>query len=242
MRTVAIAALLPLAACGALASDGAGEGIAPSGSGTTRNYPVSDFTKIALKGADDVVVSVGPAFAVRAEGPSDALDKLRITRDGATLSVDRKRGIGIGWGSSGEGVKVYVSMPAIAAASLAGSGDLSVDRVTGGEFAASVAGSGDLSVGDLKVSSTALSIAGSGGIAAKGATQTLDMSIAGSGDISAAGLTAAGATVAIAGSGNATATVDGSAKVSLVGSGDAILGPRARCKVSRIGSGEARCG
>lgn len=238
MRMLAILAVLPLAACGAMAKGDAGE----SASGT-RSFALADFSKVELKGADDVIVTVGPAFAVRAEGPAKELDKLRITRDGATLSVGRENSSGFNWGASrGEGVRVYVSMPRIEAASVAGSGDMKVDRVAGGSFSGAIAGSGDLSIGTLQTASTKLSVAGSGGIAAKGVARDLTLSIAGSGGIDAGGLKASRARVSIAGSGSAVADVTGPAEVSLMGSGDAQLGAGAKCTVNKMGSGEARCG
>ena len=243
MRILAIAALLPLAACGAMAQGDSGEGAAASGSGTTRSFAVGDFSKVELRGADDVVVTVGPAFAVRAEGPSKELEKLRITRDGGTLRIGRENSMNFNWGGSdNESVKVYVSMPRMEAASVAGSGDMTVDRVAGGDFAAAVAGSGDLSIGALQAASAKLAIAGSGGILAKGAAQSLDMSIAGSGDIDAGGLKASRAKVSIAGSGNAVADIAGPAEVSIMGSGSAQLGAGAKCTIDKKGAGEARCG
>lgn len=240
MQLLAIAALLPLAACGAMAKGEASEAATAS---TTRSFAMTDFSDVQLKGFDDVIVTVGPGFAVRAEGPAKDLDELRITRNGGTLSIGRQRDSSFNWGGRDrEGVKVYVSMPRISAASVAGSGDMRIDRVAGSNFSGGIAGSGDLMIESLQASAAKLSIAGSGGIVAKGAAQSLDLSVAGSGDIDARGVKASRATVSIAGSGGATADVTGPASVSIMGSGTAELGAGARCTVSKMGSGEARCG
>ena len=243
MRFLMILAALPLAACGSVAmGSDSGDKATASGTGTTRSFAVSGFTGVELAGSDDVDVRVGPAFSIRAEGPSEELDRLDIRKDGSTLSIGRTRDGSFNWGGrKSQGVKVYVTMPSIAAASLAGSGDLRVDKVAGGDFSGALAGSGDLSVDNIAATSARLEIAGSGGIAAKGSVQKLSMSIAGSGDIDAGGLTATGADVSIAGSGNASATVNGPASVSIMGSGDVSLGAGAKCTTSKMGSGEVRC-
>ena len=242
MRAYVFAALLPLAACGNIGGDDhEGAGVQPTGSGTSRSFAVSDFTAVELAGPDNVDVRVGSAFSVRAEGDEAQLAKLRIERIGDRLKVGRQRRSGFSW-SSGDGVKVFVTMPRITAAELAGSGNLSVDRAEGARFVGDLAGSGNLSVGMLAVRDAELSIAGSGNVRAVGTTEMLKIDIAGSGDVAAEGLTATSASVSIAGSGNVRARVDGDAKVSIMGSGDVDLGDRARCQTSKMGSGSVRCG
>lgn len=242
MRWMLMVAALPLAACGSVAmGSDSGDTVSPSGSGSTRSFAVADFTAVELAGADDVDVKVGGGFSVRAEGPADQLDKLEIRKDGSTLSVGRKRE-GRWSMSSGKGVKVYVTMPAIGAASLAGSGNLMVDKVNGGDFKGSLAGSGDMKLAQLNSSSANFSIAGSGGIGAAGTVERLKVSIAGSGDVDAAGLKASDASILIAGSGDVAAEVNGPAKISLMGSGDVTLGGKPQCKTSKMGSGSVRCG
>ena len=238
MRLWVIAAMAPLAACGASATEGT-----QGGAAATRNFALADFTGVELKGSDDVIVTVGAAFSVRAEGPAAQLDRLKLTRDGDTLSIGRERDSSFNWGGKrSEGVKVYVSMPRIAAASVAGSGDMTVDRVAGGDFSGGVAGSGDLTIGALQAAAAKLSVAGSGGIVARGAAESLTLAVAGSGDIDARGVKAPKGRVSIAGSGDVAADINGPVEVSIMGSGNAQLGAGAKCTVSKMGSGDVRCG
>lgn len=246
MRAMILAmAALPLAACGTIGFGDdaeAGAKAEAQGAGGSRTFAVADFSKVDLKGSDDVRIAVGPAFSIRAEGPTKLLDQLDIRKDGATLHVGRVRNAGFRWGSSDGKLTIYVTMPAIEGAGVAGSGDLTVDKVTGDDFDAGVAGSGDLTIAALRTTSAALSIAGSGSITATGQVQSLRASIAGSGDVSAKGLKASRADVSIAGSGDVTADVTGPAEVNLMGSGSATLGAGAQCKVKKMGSGQANCG
>ncbi|HVJ00420.1 MAG TPA: head GIN domain-containing protein [Sphingomonas sp.] len=249
MRLLSVLAMLPLIACSghsdatdSAATGGSGEPAAVQGTGTSRSYDVTGFDQVDLRGSDDVDVRVGGAFAIQATGPAELLDKLEITKDGSTLKVGR-RGNSFSWGG-GEGreVKVMVTMPAIRGASISGSGDLSVDRVEGDDFAASAAGSGDLKVGTIKTKSAHFSVAGSGSITAAGTTGDVKMNIAGSGDIDAEHLTASTGDISMQGSGDIDATINGTAKVSMMGSGDVEVRGGAKCDVSKMGSGDVRCG
>ncbi|CAN5541479.1 head GIN domain-containing protein [soil metagenome] len=245
MRYLTIMALLPLAACSMSFDDhdADGKGVASTGSGTARSYAVADFTGVDLRGSDDVDVRVGAAFSVRAEGSAKDLDRLVIEKVGDTLRVGRKHG-SFNWGwQHGDEVKIFVTMPSIASASISGSGNLGIDKVAAAKFEASTAGSGDISIGSLAADDADFSVAGSGGIAAAaGLAKRLTISIAGSGDVDAARLKASSADVSIAGSGNASADVTGPAQVSIIGSGDADLGAAAKCTTSKVGSGEVKCG
>lgn len=232
--------LLPLAACGMTVNgDDTTPGIPGQGSGGTRTYAASGFTEIELAGSDQVDVRVGPGFSVRADGDADVLDHLKITRDGNTLRVSRFNTSG--WHGSGK-ARISVTLPALAGASVAGSGDMTVDRVQGQRFEGNGAGSGHLTVNALQVEAAELSLAGSGDVKLGGSAQRLEVNIAGSGDVDASALHAAQAEVSIAGSGSVRAEVDGPAKVSIMGSGDVDLGGKAKCTVSKMGPGTVRCG
>jgi hypothetical protein len=238
MRILAFAMLVPLAACG-WSDDDDRAGVSASGTGGTRSYAVADFTTIEQRGPDDVDVHVGSGFSVRAEGESDVLDRIKIVHDGKKLRITRVRS-GFSWHSGA--AKIYVTMPRIEAASLAGSGDISVDRVEGTRFDGNIAGAGSLALRRVSVASLTLSIAGAGNVQAAGEARSFKVSIAGSGDVDAAQLRASEATVDIAGSGDVRAVVDGDASISIMGAGNVDLGPKARCKVKKMGSGDVRCG
>lgn len=232
-----VLALLPTTAACHASWEKDGHSVKPSGVGTTRNYEASGFTKVDLRGPDDVDVKNGAQFAVVAEGDSAVLDRLEIKVVDGTLRVGRRPGFSM---SSDNGVKVHVTMPRVEGASVSGSGNMRVDRAEGA-FKAAIAGSGNLGVDALSATDVDLAIAGSGDLTVAGTANRIDASIAGSGDIDAAKLTAKGASIAVMGSGNMRGVVNGGASVSIAGSGDVDLTGGAKCSVSAVGSGEAHC-
>ena len=219
--------------------DGA-PGVPAQGGGATRTYAVADFTRVELRGADDVDIRVGPGFSVRADGDPEVLDRLKITKEGDAIRIGRVRTSGWSWG--GKDARISITMPTLAGTAVAGSGDIRVDRVEGPGFKGVTAGSGNLRIDRLAVDEAIFRIAGSGGVEASGEVKAMEVEIAGSGDVDGSDLTAATAKVAIAGSGGVRARVNGPAKVSVMGSGDVDLGGEAKCEVKKMGSGSVRCG
>jgi hypothetical protein len=201
---------------------------------------LSNFTGISATGPDNVVVRQGP-FTVRVEGDPEAIERLEIGVSGDTLKIGRKRQTGFGW-SDDKGATIHVALPALAAVSLTGSGDVSVDKAKGEALDLSLTGSGDLSVASVAVRRLKADITGSGGISVAGSADTGKLSATGSGDLKGDGLKLGSGDISLLGSGDIGFASDGAVDISILGSGDVTVKGRAQCKKSVLGSGEVRCG
>lgn len=233
-------AIGPVAILAAACSAGAGQGDEqPSGAQGSRNFEVGAFQSVALEGSHDVVVTVGGAPSVRAEGDAAAIERLDIRVENGALKIGSRRS---GWFSRHHGhVTVHVTVPALNGASIGGSGDMRIDRVQAAAFAASIAGSGDLEIGALRARRANFSIAGSGGIRAAGTADDADISIAGSGSVSGESFEAKRADVSILGSGDVSLRATEAVDASILGSGDVNVRGPAHCSVSKMGSGDVHC-
>lgn len=218
---------------------GAVTGTAAGGSGatTTRNYAVSGFTGIVAAGADKVEVTRGETFAVTAVGEPEVLDRLIVRVRNGDLEIRRRSGTWTGTGSA----TIRVTMPALDEITVAGSGDISADRLSGDSVEVTVAGSGNVTLAAVDVRTLEMTIAGSGKVEARGTAEAIDATIAGSGDIAAPALTAQRAEISIAGSGNIAMAVTGNAEVSTIGSGNVTLTGGATCTHDKMGGGEVNC-
>jgi hypothetical protein len=237
MRGAILIPVLMLGACSM------GEASESEGQAGSRNFQVGAFDKISLLGSPNVIVTVGGAPSVRAEGDTRLLEKLEVKVENGTLQVGYKKGNwSLGWRKDHGPVTVHVSVPSLTGAEVAGSGDMKIDKVEGGDFAGEIAGSGEIELASLRARNASFAIAGSGGVTASGTAETADFSIAGSGDVRAAGLQVKRAKVSIAGSGNVETKATESANVDIMGSGDVVVTGGARCSVNKMGSGDVRCG
>jgi hypothetical protein len=206
----------------------------------SQSFPVGAFTKVALGGSANVVVTVGGAPSVRAEGDAERIGRMDIRTEGDQLMIGSKRH-GWGWHDKGGEVTVYVTVPSLAAAEIGGSGDMKIDKVQGGSFAASIGGSGDMQIASLQTNDANVSLAGSGSVTAGGKAQHATLSIAGSGDIDLGNLEVRTANVSMVGSGNAAMKALESADVSIMGSGNVTVTGGGKCQVQKMGSGSANC-
>ncbi|MGI8706362.1 MAG: head GIN domain-containing protein [Sphingomicrobium sp.] len=232
-------------AAAAMAAAACGQNRAEDGGPTVqRNYQVGAFERIEVAGPYEVEVRTGGEPGVSASGPEKLIERLVVEVRGDRLLIHPRRENGsrwFNWGSRGT-ARVQVTAPALPAATIAGSGEIRIDRVEGASFEGSVAGSGDLDVGALEVETLKLSVAGSGDVrAGSGQSRSAEYSIAGSGDINAGGVRSETAAVSIAGSGTIHGHATGTADVTIMGSGDVVLTGGAKCKVSKSGSGDVRC-
>lgn len=234
-KLLPIGSVILLAACTAAESHSA----QASGQRAARGFEVGAFQSVALQGPHNVVVTVGGAPSVRAEGDTAALDMLDIRVEDERLIVGTRRGWT--WRGTGGEVTVHVTAPALQAASIGGSGDMRIDRVQGDRFEASIGGSGDIEIAAIQAREAEFSIAGSGGIRAAGSAEAAEISIAGSGDMTLAGLQTRRAHVSVMGSGNVEVQASEAVDGSIMGSGNVNVSGSARCSVSRLGSGSVTC-
>jgi hypothetical protein len=204
-----------------------------------QSFAVGPFAAVSASSPAAVRVRTGAPPSVRADGDAAALARLDIHIEGDRLVIRTRRGMD--WPGRARAT-VNVTMPSLRAASVAGSGDMTVDRVAGQAFAGSVAGSGNLAIGELRTGSATLSSAGSGNINAAGAVDRLQASAVGSGNVDARSVRARSVQVSAIGSGNVEAQASQDADVVSLGSGNAIVTGAAHCRVHARGSGEARCG
>lgn len=239
---IALVALAIVAAPALGAGSDRGLGIHPQPRGGAMVYAVDGFDSVGLGTGATVAVRVGPGWSVQASGPAAAFQNLRIVRDGRSLEIGRRYRDRRGDPALERQVRIAVTMPRIAAAAVGGSGQMMVDRITGGRFEAAVGGAGKLGLADVSAQDLRVSIGGSGSVTARGRVEALTVSVGGSGGMEAPGLRANRATVSIGGSGSVRADVAGPAQVSVAGSGAVDLGPAARCTTSRFGGGRVRCG
>jgi hypothetical protein len=232
----AVALTLALAAVPAAALAGSSHwplgGTVGDGQKTTQAREVGEFTAVRLVGSLDVKVKVGAPRAVAVTIDQNLQPLVETRLDGDTLVIGTKN-----VSYRGEG-RVEVSVPALRAFTIEGSGDVDIEGGQG-DFRAVLEGSGGLAWtgagGKLDVS-----IEGSGDVKLAGSAQAVRIRIEGSGDVKARGLTAKDADVEVSGSGDVDVTLDGGMlRAEVNGSGGVLWHGKAQVEHARVsGSGE----
>lgn len=254
--TALLAGALALSACSfASGDDAASRGESVAGG---RRFAVTDFSAVTLAGPDRVIIRQGQGFSVVASGPADVLERLRVSQDGAGITIRRARSMS----TSDTGIAVVtVTTPGLREIALAGSGEVRADRLSGDRMEATLAGSGDMNVaaasGDaletgvagsgqlaiaaIEAGSIEVANAGSGRLTMSGSARRAEVTVAGTGGVDAGDLTVADAEIDVVGSGAVALKATGTADVSVMGSGDVDIVGGARCTISRRGSGRVNC-
>ena len=220
-------------------------GVGEEGSGNlvTERLALSGFTGIEVAGSWKVTVRPGP-YDVQVTVDDNVVDDLRVEVRGDALHFGLRPQVRLRRVT----VRAQVTMPALDAVGVSGSGDATFSDFESPALRLSVTGSGDVEGSGISVGALAAGVSGSGDITLEGcASESADVSITGSGDITLRGVAAdqpAGAlTLQISGSGSAD--LDGcafaSAEVRITGSGSATLTLGSGDLTGSIsGSGEVR--
>lgn len=205
-------------------------------------YQLASFDEIATVGPQDVVVTLGDTFSVRSEGAPEALALLEPVVSNGRLTI-KPRDAKFNWLTWPRHAEAtyYVTLPRLDGVAVAGSGDVSVDRIEGPSFDGSIAGPGSLAIAAMKVDSASFSIGGQGDVSVAGTAHETHVAIGGTGEVAAGGLRSDTASISIGGTGDVALTVDKEAKVSIMGTGDVDISGPARCSVTQMGRGNVRC-
>ena len=229
MTRIMLAALLALSAVPASAAE--------------RRYTITDFDRIQVDGPFQVALTTGRASSAMASGSSAAIERVSIEVQGRTLRVRANRSAWGGYPGEGAGpVRIELSTHSLRAASLAGSGGLSIDKARTMQFDASVSGSGQINIGAIDADTLALALLGSGRIIVGGKAKSLRAAIQGAGDLDAEALSVEDAQITASTSGSIAVAVRRAATVTSTGQGDTRIIGSPACTVKSSGSGLVLCG
>lgn len=184
------------------------------GSGQVVSQPrqTGAFESVQTKGAVDLDIVIGPQTGVTVDMDDNLQALIRTEVHGKTLVIDSK-----GSWSADHDPRVTITVPALSAVSMEGSGNAVLKGFTGGDLALRVAGSGDID--------------------ASGHVASLDVLVNGSGDARLGRLLADNAQVRINGSGDVSLNVTQTLDASVYGSGDIRYRGGAKVSSHVYGSG-----
>ncbi|MFH8252784.1 head GIN domain-containing protein [Microbacterium sp. B2969] len=231
MRTIHSLAVLG-AAASVLVLSGCVPFIA-SGPMTSQDREVDAVTTVVLDSSGDLSISEGePKLVVHA--PEDALEHLTSDVEGDTLVLGVKPGFDLGLGK----VRYELTLPALQAVELNGSGDVESTVSASGTVRLTVEGSGDVTWTGLDAERVEVGLSGSGDLELRGSATELEIQLDGSGSVDAEHLDTQNAVVAIGGSGDADVTASGSLSVDISGSGRVTYSGDPELDSNVSGSGE----
>lgn len=211
--------------------DDEGKPVAAAWSETAR------FDKLTATGMDDVSMTTGAGWRIRATGDARAVAQLRFLVDDGALIVGRLSGPRERYGKT----RIEITAPSLRSVTSAGSGAVDVERLGGERASATVAGSGRTVVRRVETDRLKATVAGSGALDLSGRSDRADLTIAGSGGLAGDAFTAGSANVTVAGSGGARFRSPGEVRATIAGSGTVTVTGTTACRQTRMGSGRLVC-
>jgi hypothetical protein len=185
-----------------------------SGVPVTQTREVDSFTSVELSGSNDVVVRIGESQSVVVKADDNLIDRVTTDVQSGTLIIDNAPGSF----STKSPMSVEVTVPALSALTLTGSGNIVVDDIAAESFRAELPGSGTLT--------------------GSGTATRLEVTVSGSGVVHFTELVAKDAQAAVSGSGSIFVTVTERLDASVSGSGAVVYtGDPQDVKSSVTGSG-----
>jgi len=211
-----------------------------SGNITNETRSVSGFTRVALSGSGEVILTQGDEESLRIEAEDNILPYLKSTVSGDTLDLGQDwHWPKILWPT--KPIKYYIGVKSLQGVTISGSGKVQVEKLDTDSLELKISGSGKITIGDLTSQSVEVSISGSGDFIADTLyAETFSVTISGSGNFSLGAGRVTDQKVSISGSGDFKAgkleSLTASVKVS--GSGDVTLWVVKTLDVHISGSGK----
>lgn len=169
---------------------------ASRGSRASETRTVEPFHALTVATYADVGVRAGETQSVTVTGPADLLPFVRTLVHDGVLTIE----LGPGAPPRSGRLNVQLSVPALDAATLTGSGEVALANLAGPKLR--------------------LELSGSGGLRAGGSVEELDVVLNGSGDVHAYGLGTRAARVRLCGSGDVELSARETLDAELDGTGD----------------------
>ncbi len=212
-----------------------------SGHAATEKREVSGFHAVDLRGFGDLEIIQNDTEGLTLTGDDNVLPLI-------TTEVDKEGTLRIGLKSNEsvmtqEKLRISLSVKSLDAVALSGSGNVHARELKGkgaGEFGVSLAGSGNVTVEKIEAGVLKVSLAGSGNVKLGGEAPEQQVDVEGSGDYDTAQLKSKNVTLSVSGSGDASVWATDNLDVKVSGSGDVEYRgkPTVKKKVSGSGSVE----
>jgi hypothetical protein len=202
-----------------------------------RTLTITDFDGVRVEGPFVVTVTTGRGTSGRLSGDTRALDHVRVDVEGGTAVIRATDDA-----NDAKPAQVRLVTRALTRASLAGSGTLTIDRISGNDARVTLDGSGEVSVAAVAADGLTAIVAGPGKLTLAGSAKNGSLETRGSGTLDAARLTIADGKFTLDGSGVLTASASRAANIGVKGTGTTTVYGKAACTVKREGSASVLCG
>ncbi|NNC48759.1 MAG: hypothetical protein HKO13_10075 [Sphingomonas sp.] len=193
-------------------------------SAETRNFTVTSFDQLVIRGAVDVQVETGVASYARVIGPARAIPQIEIEQTGRIMTVSVNRSA---WGTNptdgGDPLRIEIGTPSLDRASVNGPGRLRIESIEVDQFSLLLGGSGHAQVDRMDVERLTIGLAGAGSMRLAGETLEAKVLVRGLSSLQANDLKVRDLNLTVDGNGLVQITATHSVDLQTRGAGDIAL-------------------
>lgn len=173
-----------------------------SGTVTTQEREVSNFTQVELKSIGNLTIKQGQPTSLTIKADDNLMQYITTDVEEGTLEIGMQPNVNVDPTSTIEYTLVVDSLSSV---QLSGFGNITADELSGDEINVVLAGSGDITIGTVDATKVNMQLTGFGNITTNEVKTTdSDLSLTGSGDINIGKFNAAKLDATISGFGNAS--------------------------------------
>lgn len=188
-----------------------------SGNLKTETRQVSNIERVALEQKGDLTIIQGSTESLKVEADDNLLPYIETKMIGRELKLKIKDTYDVSGSST---IRYTLTVKNLDRITVAGAGNVTAEKLTGGDLGMNVSGSGNIKIADLQGSALRIDTSGTGNFDLKGKVKTQVITINGAGNYTAGDLQSSEAEIIINGAGNATLWADDKLKVQINGFGN----------------------
>ncbi|WP_375427570.1 GIN domain-containing protein [uncultured Sphingomonas sp.] len=217
--------------------------IAVPATAAEKRFAVGSFDRVRVNGPFEVTYAIGSPNA-RVSGDARAIERVEVRVDGTTLTIrtNRQGGDERPVAARSEPVRVTLSSPSLASASVFAGGRLSATRVRGARVDLSIGGAGIIAVADAVADQVNATVIGTGTVTLAGRAAKARYVMNGAGRIDAGKLDAGDVSVLLDGPGEVAAAARYDAQITNTGLGTVSIAGTPKCNVRARAGGPVACG
>lgn len=200
-----------------LALRGWPRGLVGSGNLETEVYAFSDFTEVEISSAFEFEIEQSSSYSVNVTADDNVMDYLQVSKDGQTLKIGLRTGLGIFLGPVSVTLRASVTMPQLGGLTASGASRGTVSGFTSAEDLDITVSGASRVTGDITAGNVEFGISGASTIQLEGSASDIDANVSGASRLNLEAFTVDNADVNLSGASSGTVNLDGRLDANISG-------------------------
>ena len=188
-----------------------------SGNLETEVYAFSDFTEVEIGGAFEFEIEQSSSYSVNVTADDNVMDYLRVSKDGQTLKIGLRTGLGMFLGPVSVTLRASVTMSQLGGLTASGAPRGTVSGFTSAEDLDLTVSGASRVTGDITAGNVEFGISGASTIQLEGSASDIDANVSGASRLNLEAFTVDNADVNLSGASSGTVNLDGRLDANISG-------------------------